>query len=88
MSFLVGGGGDEIRASFRKWFPIVMPVKQEAFLGLLHCSTCGGAITAEVQKGHTYYRVGAGTKGDGCEFKRRQLICRWYLSLGRGVEAA
>ena len=28
----------------------------KAFLGLLHCSTCGGAITAEIQKGHTYYR--------------------------------
>ena len=26
------------------------------FLGLLHCATCGGAITAEIQKGHTYYR--------------------------------
>ena len=26
------------------------------FLGLLHCSDCGGAITAELQKGHTYYR--------------------------------
>jgi hypothetical protein len=22
----------------------------------LHCASCGGAITAEVQKGHTYYR--------------------------------
>ena len=39
-----------------KWSPFVMPVKPKAFLGLLHCSTCGGAITAEVQKGHTYYR--------------------------------
>ena len=28
----------------------------KAFLGLLRCSTCGGAITAEIQKGHTYYR--------------------------------
>ncbi len=28
----------------------------KAFLGLLHCADCGGAITAEVQKGHTYYR--------------------------------
>ena len=26
------------------------------YLGLLRCSTCGGAITAEIQKGHTYYR--------------------------------
>ena len=26
------------------------------FLGLLRCATCGGAITAEIQKGHIYYR--------------------------------
>jgi site-specific DNA recombinase len=25
-------------------------------LKVLHCAECGGAITAEVQKGHTYYR--------------------------------
>jgi hypothetical protein len=36
----------------------VQPVKPKAFFGLLHCSTCGGAITAEIQKGHTYYRFG------------------------------
>jgi site-specific DNA recombinase len=29
---------------------------KKPYLGLLHCATCGGAITAEVQKGHTYYR--------------------------------
>ena len=28
----------------------------KAFMGLLRCSTCGCAITAEIQKGHTYYR--------------------------------
>jgi transcription elongation factor Elf1 len=39
-----------------KWSPFVQPVKPKPFLGLLHCSTCGGAITAEIQKGHTYYR--------------------------------
>lgn len=26
------------------------------FLGLLRCGECGGAITAERQKGHHYYR--------------------------------
>ena len=26
------------------------------FRGLLHCATCGGAITAELQRGHVYYR--------------------------------
>src|ERR1035438_8305504 len=39
-----------------KWSPFVQPVKPKPFLGLLHCDTCGGAITAEIQKGHTYYR--------------------------------
>ena len=39
-----------------KWSPNHTPVKPKAFLGLLHCSTCGGAITAEMQKGHIYYR--------------------------------
>ena len=27
-----------------------------AFLGLLKCSSCGASITAEIQKGHNYYR--------------------------------
>jgi len=35
-----------------------------------------------------FLSVGAGTKGDGCEFKRRQVIYLLYLSLGRGVEEA
>jgi site-specific DNA recombinase len=39
-----------------KWSPFVKPVKPKPFLGLLHCADCGGAITAEIQKGHTYYR--------------------------------
>jgi Recombinase zinc beta ribbon domain len=39
-----------------KWSPHHAPVKPKAFLGLLHYSTCGGAITAEIQKGHIYYR--------------------------------
>jgi len=53
------GIADQAQAVLNKryrWSPFVMPVKPKAFLGLLHCSTCGGAITAEVQKGHTYYR--------------------------------
>ncbi len=39
-----------------KWSPNGKPITPKPFLGLLHCSTCGGAITAEIQKGHTYYR--------------------------------
>ncbi len=32
--------------------------------------------------------VGAGTKGDGCEFKRGQVMWRLELSFGRGLEEA
>jgi site-specific DNA recombinase len=34
------------------------PVERQpkAFVGLFHCAECGMSITAEVQKGHTYYR--------------------------------
>ena len=38
--------------------------------------------------GQILWAVGAGTKGDCCEFKRRQVIYLLYLSLGRGVEEA
>ena len=31
-------------------------VEPKALCGLLHCAECGCMITAEVQKGHTYYR--------------------------------
>jgi site-specific DNA recombinase len=50
---------DDVQAVLKrryKWSPFVQPVKPKPFLGLPHCATCGGAITAEVQKGHTYYR--------------------------------
>lgn len=50
---------DEAQAVLKsryKWSRNHAPVRPKPFLGLLHCATCGGAITAEVQKGHTYYR--------------------------------
>jgi len=34
------------------------------------------------------FAVGAGTKGDCCEFKRGQVMWRMELSLGRGLEEA
>jgi site-specific DNA recombinase len=42
----------------RRWrySPLEKKTTPKAFLGLLHCATCGGAISAEIQKGHTYYR--------------------------------
>ncbi|MBU0637178.1 recombinase family protein, partial [Patescibacteria group bacterium] len=46
-----------------------------AFLGLLKCSSCGASITAEIQKGHNYYRC---TKKKGlCQEKhylREELL--------------
>ena len=38
----------------------------KAFMGLLRCSTCGCAITAEIQKGHTYYRCSKRSKTCQC----------------------
>ncbi len=39
-----------------RYTPATAKVVPKPFLGLLHCAECGGAITAEIQKGHTYYR--------------------------------
>jgi site-specific DNA recombinase len=39
-----------------RYSPLQKKTIPKPFLGLLHCACCGGAITAEVQKGHTYYR--------------------------------
>jgi len=50
---------DCVQAVFnRRWrySPAERENRPKAFLGLLHCAECGGAITAEIQKGHTYYR--------------------------------
>ena len=50
---------DQVQAVFnRRWrySPLVKKTTPKPFLGLLHCASCGGAITAEIQKGHTYYR--------------------------------
>jgi len=50
---------DEVQAVVterRRWSPSVTKPKPKAFMGLLRCGGCGGGITAEVQKGHTYYR--------------------------------
>ncbi len=39
-----------------RWSPSDNKSVPKPFLGLLHCATCGGAITGELQKGHIYYR--------------------------------
>ena len=41
-----------------RWAPRESAAKRipKAFMGLLRCGGCGGGITAEIQKGHVYYR--------------------------------
>src|ERR1039457_4151690 len=41
-----------------RWAPRDKTLKRtpKAFMGLLRCGGCGGGITAEIQKGHVYYR--------------------------------
>ena len=39
-----------------RWSPNEPPAETKALLGLFRCADCGSAITAEIQKGHTYYR--------------------------------
>ncbi len=60
---------DDVQAIFEnrwRWSPYESKRKAKPFMGLLRCVECGGAITAEVQKGHTYYR---------CSKKRRAVRC-------------
>ena len=49
-----------------RWSPQEAQRTPKAFMGLLHCAECGGAITAEVQKGHTYYRCTKKNKAHSC----------------------
>jgi hypothetical protein len=39
----------------------------QPFCGLLHCTECGMMITAEIQKGHTYYRCSKKSKTIQCK---------------------
>jgi hypothetical protein len=39
-----------------RWTPKETKRTPKAFTGLLRCAECGSGITAEIQKGHTYYR--------------------------------
>ncbi len=60
---------DDVRAVFAERFrystkkPNRIP---KAFTGLMHCADCGFSITAEVQKGHTYYRCTKRNKAQLC----------------------
>jgi site-specific DNA recombinase len=50
---------DDVQIVIRKrlrWTPNKSQKVPKVFMGLLRCGECGGGITAEIQKGHTYYR--------------------------------
>ena len=60
---------DAAQAVFaRRWrySPSEAASEGKPFLGLLRCAECGSAITAEVQKGHTYYRCTKKNKARPC----------------------
>ena len=52
----------------RRWrnSPSQQQTAQKAYLGLLRCAECGSGITAEIQKGHTYYRCTKKNKARRC----------------------
>jgi site-specific DNA recombinase len=39
-----------------RWSPSTTTTVPKPFVGLLRCGGCGCSVTAEIQKGHTYYR--------------------------------
>ena len=50
---------DEVQAVINKrwrYSPSENKAEPKAFMGLLRCAGCGSGVTAEVQKGHVYYR--------------------------------
>ena len=61
------------------------PVEREpkVFTGLLRCGECGRAITAEIQKGHTYYRCTKKSKLAKCSqpFIREEELDRQLSAL-------
>jgi site-specific DNA recombinase len=60
---------DEVQAVIAerwRYSPTNRKIVPKAFLGLLHCAECGSSITAEIQKGHTYYRCTKKSKVMSC----------------------
>src|ERR1035441_10585360 len=54
---IAGGFWEQWHRLLTKFHSVFLTKAQpKAFTGLLRCAECGGAITAEIQKGHTYYR--------------------------------
>ena len=61
--------------------PQITKVNPKPLTGLLSCATCGLAITAEIQKGHTYYRC-TKKKGNCTEpYVREEELDRQLSSL-------
>lgn len=60
---------DDVQAVMNRrfrWSPAERKTAPKALTGLLCCGECGAAITAEVQKGHTYYRCTKKNKAQRC----------------------
>jgi site-specific DNA recombinase len=60
---------DKVQAVLnRRWrySPAKKVTPAKAFLGLLRCGECGGGVTAEIQKGHIYYRCTKKNKAQKC----------------------
>ncbi len=51
-----------IRTKRVRFHPAAKALKPFAYRRTLICATCGGAVTAELQKGHTYYRCSRKSK--------------------------
>ncbi|MDE3067739.1 MAG: recombinase family protein, partial [Verrucomicrobiota bacterium] len=49
-----------------RWSPGEKKREPKAFMGLLRCGECGYGISAEIQKGHTYYRCSKKNKLKRC----------------------
>jgi site-specific DNA recombinase len=58
---------DEVQAVLEKRTKHQAPVRHpKPFAGLFQCGECGMAVTAEIQKGHTYYRCTRKSKVKAC----------------------
>lgn len=60
---------DEVQAVLTRrfrWSKLKKPIVPKPFSGLLRCRECNSAITAEIQKGHTYYRCTKKNKACRC----------------------
>ena len=60
---------DDVQSVINKrwrYSPSENKAEPKAFMGLLRCAGCGGGVTAEVQKGHVYYRCTKKNKAGKC----------------------